>query len=193
LESLSGSLSVNLDREKTGRRSLTIDRALSTKSSSITKLQESHSSLNFTNRRESLLNFIKSDSSIPLATVDLNNSIERNLFVSPKLVDQQVAFSCTNIQDPVTKSDQVFEVLKEAIQKNDKELLDKEFIEQVLETLKLQQRKDKQRKDNVKKMCRALEITTFLLIIMMTVFLIFNVSHQLHRLHRSTNNISSVA
>lgn len=136
--------------------------------------------------------------STTLVPVEANNN-EVNICVSTPKLDDPINVttisrkSSAGLQEPVTKSDQVFDVLKEAIENNDKELLDKEFIAQVVETLKLQQRKDKQRRDNVKRLCRVMELTTFFLIIIMTVFLIFNVSQQLQRLHRSINNNNDIS
>lgn len=176
----------------------TLDRRMSTNSGSARHLESQTSLLSGnrsnTNRRESLLNFIMSDTmSTTLVPVEsINNEV--NICVSTPKLDDPINTttmsrkSSAGLQEPVTKSDQVFDVLKEAIENDDKELLDKEFIAQVVETLKLQQRKDKQRRDNVKRWCRFMELTTFFLIITMTVFLIFNVSQQLQRLHRSTNN-----
>lgn len=194
LESLGSSIS--------GRAS-TLDRPLSTNSGSARYLESQTSlvSLNSSNanRRESLLNFIMSDTtmSTTLVPVESNNNEENICVSTPKLEDpiNNISMSrrSTILQEPVTKSDHVFDVIKVAIENNDKELLDREFIAQVVETLRLQQRNDKKRKENVKRLCRIMELTTFFLIIIMTVFLIYNVSLQLQRLHRGSNIVNDIS
>lgn len=83
-----------------------------------------------------------------------------------------------------SKSDQVFEVLKQAIDKNDGDFLDKDFIEQVIQTVKFQQLKTKQHRENVKRLCRILELLVFFIITSMTIFLVINVFGQLKLIYK---------
>lgn len=145
-------------------------------------------------KRNNLLEFIKSDASLPVDQKPVD-------FIS-EFINQENELNQQVSQEPVgevelvqaTKSEQVFQVLKDAIDTNDNVFLDRSFIDQVITTLKYQQMKDKRHKDNVKRMCRILELLVFLLITIMTVFLIYNVFHRLKMIHevslRSSRTVS---
>jgi hypothetical protein len=81
-------------------------------------------------------------------------------------------------KDATNTSEQVYQVLKDAIDKNDSEL-SKKFIQQVVETVKIQQIKKQRKMDKDRKACFMIEILVFLLIFIMAIFLIKNVITQL--------------
>jgi len=100
------------------------------------------------------------------------NKIRKTSSRNSLLVD--VKIDSTN----TTEQDQVYQVLKEAIDNNDSDL-SKKFIQQVIETVQIQQIKKQRKKDKDRKACFMIEILVFLLIFLMAVFLFKNVITQL--------------
>jgi hypothetical protein len=163
-------------------------------------LDSSKSSLVAESMRNNLLDFIKSETSLSTINKKSSNVFEMigksNSDVNGSLNIKANAYHGSlrtiNINNEIeevatSKSDQVFQVLKEAIDKNDDALLDKHFIDQVITTVKFQQLKDKRKKDTVNKLCRILELLVFFTILLMTVFLIINVAHQIKTIKENSS------
>ncbi len=130
-------------------------------------------------KRNRLIEFIKSDTqSLLTARNSINNeiSIEEAILLEAEKV-------CSPETEQNSKSDQVFLVLKDAIDNKDSLFLEKNFINEVINTLKYQERKEKKHRDNVRKMCRFFELLVFFLITVMTIFLIHNVFFKLKMIH----------
>lgn len=145
------------------------------------KRKNSQTSLDSEEKRNKLLDFIKSDANLftPIDQVNVsgNDVLDVRMIYSNKML-------VPNDEVVQSKSDQVFEVLKQAIDKNDEDFLDKNFIEQVIQTVKFQQLKTKQHKENVKRLCRVLELLVFFIITSMTIFLVINVFGQLKLIYK---------
>lgn len=151
----------------------------------------SHASLFNEIKRTNLLDFIKSDTQ-SLATVPVNSGNDLVNDIEEQLVSKQTIDPLAGSEGLVqtSKSDQVFLVLKDAIDNNDSLFLDKIFIDTVFSTLKYQQLKEKRHKDNVRRICRFFELLVFFLITIMTLFLIYHVFHQLMKIHEVSSRTS---
>ena len=163
-------------------------------------LDSSKSSLVAESMRNNLLDFIKSETSLSTINKKSSNVFEMigksnsdvNGSLNVKAIAYHGSLRTINVNNEIeeiatSKSDQVFQVLKEAIDKNDDALLDKHFIDQVITTVKFQQLKDKRKKDTVNKLCRILELLVFFTILLMTVFLIINVAHQIKTIKENSS------
>ncbi len=130
-------------------------------------------------KRNQLLEFIKSDTqSIMTAQNSMNNEAYLG---EPIMIEAGKADSVEVGQN--SKSDQVFQVLKDAIDSNDSSFLERDFINEVINTLKYQQRKERKHRDNVRKIFRFFELLVFFLITIMTMFLVYNVFYKLKTIH----------
>jgi hypothetical protein len=110
-----------------------------------------------------------------LASTDITPS---NLNKIRKISSRSSLLDIKIEKDATNTSEQVYQVLKDAIDKNDSEL-SKKFIQQVVETVKIQQIKKQRKMDKDRKACFMIEILVFLLIFIMAIFLIKNVIAQL--------------
>lgn len=107
--------------------------------------------------------------------------------------DAEMSVTAANATAPAqtTKSDEVFQVLKEVIDNtNDTEMTQK-FIEQVIQAVRLQQENEKRKKDLQKKICFGLEMFVFILIFMLGVLLVENVFLKLQNIYWSKLNDAS--
>lgn len=95
-------------------------------------------------------------------------------------LNKEISHSNQAVNVNASKSDQVFDVLREAIHNNDNNLMNKKYIESVIQAVKKQQLKHQRKKDKARRVCLIAEITVFLFVFVMSFFFIKSVIHQLN-------------
>jgi hypothetical protein len=86
-------------------------------------------------------------------------------------------------QSEIVKADHVMDVIEEAMDNQDKIIIDQNFIEKVANTVRIQQLKQQKRRNNAIKICLFAEIIVFVLVILFTVFFARTVINQIKTIH----------
>jgi len=86
-------------------------------------------------------------------------------------------------QSEIVKADHVMDVIEEAMDNQDKIIIDQNFIEKVSNTVRIQQLKQQKRRNKAIKICLFAEIIVFIMIILFTVFFARTVINQIQTIH----------
>ena len=207
-------------KSKSSSQSITEDNSLTESNENLSKpLQDSSNTSSKTNIRSFFKNrdSIVSRKSIELDKQDSINSIINksfldltqlnsshdlvNLLINPKTKDSQTKLDDSEMNNPSnlpvtttspqTKSEQVFQVLKEVIDHTNDTEATKKIIEQVMLAVRMQQEKEKRKKDFQKKICFGLEIFVFISIFLLSVLLVEKVILKLQLIYTTKFNFTT--